>query len=137
MCQKRIIMGWKSSYFKYFGRKKQQSWERSKNKNHIKRKENKRVRKKEITKEKARGKKKGNEIKPEKIEFHWGKKHDPFATEQCSLGADIIQLFRKHHIPFNVCSAGNYLDGLVKLLVDENNFSIFSTSKMVENLKPQ
>ena len=67
-------MGWKSSYWKNFGRKKKQSWERSKNKNHIKRKEKKRVRKKENKKEKARGKSKGNEIKVGKIEFDWGKK---------------------------------------------------------------
>ena len=92
----------------------------------MKRKE---VRKKENAKEKARGKSKGNEIKPGKIEFDWGKKHDPFATEQYSLEADIIQLFREHHIPFNVFSAGNYLDGLVKLLVDENNLPISLPAK--------
>ena len=93
----------------------------------MKRKE---VRKKENAKEKARGKSKGNEIKPGKIEFDWGKKHDPFATEQCSLEADIIQLFWEHHIPFSVFSAGNYLDGLVKFLVHENNLSISLPEKL-------
>ena len=63
-------------------------------------------------------------MKPGEIEFDLEKKHDPFAKEQCSLEADIIQLFREHHIPFNVFSPGNYLDRLVKFFVDENNLSI-------------
>ena len=50
-----------------------------------------------------------------------GKKHAPYAKEQCSLKVDIIHQFSEHHIPFDVFSAVTNLDGLVKLLVDESN----------------
>ena len=50
-----------------------------------------------------------------------GKKHARYAKEQCSLKADIIYQFQEHLIPFDVFSAGTYLDGFVKLLADESN----------------
>ena len=51
-----------------------------------------------------------------------GKKHAPYAKEQCSLKTDIIHQFPEYHIHFDVFSAVTNLDGLVKLLVDESNF---------------
>ena len=53
------------------------------------------------------------------IEIDWGKKHTPYAKEQCSLISDMIHQFPEHHVPFDVFSAVTNLDGLVKLLVDE------------------
>ena len=70
---------------------------------------------------KSKRKSKEKEIKPDEIQSDSGKKHAPYAKEQCSLKANIIYQFPELHVPFNVFSDVTNLDGLVKLLVDENN----------------
>ena len=73
------------------------------------------------SKEKGKGERKEREIKNVEIDFDWGKKHAPYAKEQCSLKADIIHQFPEYQIPFDVFSAVTNLDGFVKLLVHESN----------------
>ena len=57
---------------------------------------------KDIGKNKEKSKEKKSNLV--KLNLIGEKKHSPYATEQCSLKAEIIFQFPKHHIPFDVFS---------------------------------
>ena len=68
---------------------------------------------------------KEKEIKSDEFE---NKKHVPYLKEQCSLKADITHQFLEHHIPLDIFSAVNSLDGFVKLLADKSNLHVQQNS---------
>ena len=73
---------------------------------------------------KQKSKRKGKEkaTKKKSVDFNWKKRPDSKLKQPCALEAEVtIDPLPEHHVPFNIFSAVNDIENLIKLIVVESN----------------